>query len=95
MKSPPPDWFGDVTGWVVTMAEGRFGLCRMLLWLRTGDGGEDEASVVMPHPEYTEVERSISGRNDDRALFVALWRRGFLPSERPTENTSAPVLRER
>src|SRR5262249_28430002 len=57
-----PDWFDDVAGWLVTMAEGRFGFCRMLLWLRPGggdsDGGEG-ASVVMPHPKYPVFEWSL------------------------------------
>ena len=48
------------------MAEGRFGLCRMLLWLQRRERyGEDEASVVMPHPEYTErVDLAESGAAD-------------------------------
>ena len=90
---PPPKWLDDVAGWLVTMSEGRFGLCRMLLWIRTADGGPEEASVVMPHPEYTEIERAVVG--DGRAILTALWHHGFLPGDRPAENTSAPVLDER
>lgn len=92
---PTPEWFADVAGWLVTMSEGRFGLCRMLLWLRTADGGEEDASVVMPHPEYTQVQRGFSGGNNERALFSAPWRRGFLPSERPTAPQTWPSSRAR
>jgi hypothetical protein len=89
----PPKWLDDVAGWLVTMSEGRFGLCRMLLWMRTAAGTEEEeASVVMPHQEYTQVERGAQVSSDDHALFTVLWRHGLLPTERPTENTPAPAV---
>jgi hypothetical protein len=90
----PPDWFDDVAGWLVPMDEGRFGLCRMLLWLRSDGDVQDEASVVMAHPEYTQFERSLPAEiwGYDRTLFAALWHAGFLPAGRPGENTSAPLL---
>lgn len=87
-----PDWFDDVAGWLVTMSEGRFGLCRMLLWLRAEDD-EEEADVVMPLC-FTEYERSLPDavRGSDRPFFAALWRCGFLPTQRPSRNTRAPLL---
>ena len=91
-SAPLPDWFDDVAGWLVTMSEGRFGLCRMLLWLRAEDD-EEEVDVVMPLC-FTEYERSLPDtvRGRDRTFFAALWRHGFLPTQRPIRNTRAPCL---
>jgi hypothetical protein len=87
-----PVWFDDVAGWLVTFSEARFGLCRMLLWMRCEDG-EAEADVVMPL-RYTEFERSLPDdvRGDDRPFFAALLREGLVPAERPGPNTPAPAL---
>jgi hypothetical protein len=32
-QTSAPPWLADVTAWLMTFAEGRFGLCRALLWL--------------------------------------------------------------
>jgi hypothetical protein len=70
-----PRWIDEVTSSIVTTAEGRFGICRILLWF--GDG--DEADVALPYPQYAEIERSL-GPVPDRTVLHELWRRGHVPT---------------
>jgi hypothetical protein len=74
----PPAWIDEVEHSIVTMAEGRFGICRMLIWFRDGAEGD----VALPYPEYTQMERALGGVSD-RALLRELWRRQLLPDQRP------------
>jgi len=86
----PPPWIGDVTSWLVTFAEGRFGLCRMLLWF-----GDEEASVVMPDPEYTLIERALDPPMGSTAeTLTAFWEKGLLPTSAPSPDGVAPRLSE-
>ena len=84
----PPGWIDEVTNLIVTMAEGRFGICRILLWF--GDG--DESDIAVPYPEYTEIER-VLGEVSDTAVLVALWRRGLVPADRPHKGAAAECLK--
>jgi hypothetical protein len=88
-QSTAPSWLADVTAWLVTLAEGRFGPCRMLLWL-----GDDLVSVVMPHPEYTLTDRSLDPQawTSTQATLTALWEHGLLPTQRPDPDGVAPML---
>jgi hypothetical protein len=83
----PPSWIDAVRWSIVTMAEGRFGICRMLLWFRDGS----EADVALPDPEYTRIVRAL-GHASDRAVLYELWRRGWLPDQRPSNGAAAPCL---
>jgi hypothetical protein len=91
MEPQPPAWIDDVTSWVVTYAEaGRFGICRMLLWF-----GDEPAMVAMPHTEYARVERATTPTAEcsPSAALAELWRHRLLPTERPSPEGLAPVLR--
>lgn len=83
--SDAPAWIDDVSAWLVSYAEARYGLCRMLLWF-----ADSSASVVMPAREYHRAERSL----DEQLTLPALWRRGLLPDERPAGDAVAPLLRD-
>jgi hypothetical protein len=85
MSADAPSWLSDVSGWLVSYAEARFGLCRMLLWF-----GDELASVATPDPEYLHVERAL-----DELTLTELWRHGLLPTDRPGLNAVAPLLRPR
>jgi hypothetical protein len=76
---------------VVTFAEGRFGICRLVAWLRDGD----IVSVAMPADEYTALTRTAlrcepGGYN--AAIVATLHEHGLLPTGRPTSDAAAPSL---
>ena len=83
-----PRWIDEVTGSILTTSEGRFGICRILLWF--GDG--DEADVALPHPEYAQIERSL-GVVSERTVLHELWRLGHVPTRRPRTGDASPALR--
>jgi hypothetical protein len=87
-----PGWLDQADGWLVTFAEGRFGLCRILLRF-----GDELVTLAMPADEYTAVTRAVDASempegSYNRALLQAMWEHGLLPSRRPEGDDVAPVL---